>query len=313
MIISVTMNPSVDISYQLEDFKLNDVNRAASVIKTAGGKGLNVARVVHQLDVPVLATGILGGTIGDFIVSQLQKDGIRNDFLKTEQESRNCIAILHNGNQTEILEAGPTLSEKEKAEFIVHFSKLLEKGKVVTISGSLPKGLDASVYLEMMLLADQWQVPVILDCSGPVLEQVLSHQETKPFAIKPNTDELNQLLGLNLSPDDLDGLRSAVSQPLFNGIEWVVISLGAKGAFVKHRDEYFLASIPKVSVVNPVGSGDSVVAGFATAILQAKAREDVIRTAMTTGVLNAMEAQTGFVDVAKYDAIYNEVKVEKWS
>lgn len=309
MIVSVTMNPSVDISYHLDEFILNEVNRVAHVSKTAGGKGLNVARVIHLLDVPVTATGILGGTLGTFIENQLDRDGIAHDFLKTNQESRNCIAILHEGKQTEILEAGPHFSTKEKNEFLTHFGKFLKAGNIITISGSLPRGFDASVYTEMIRLASEQQIPVLLDCSGKVLEQVLKAKKAMPDLIKPNIDELNQLLGKKLHAENLDGLKTALADPLFADIEWVVVSLGAKGAFVKHNDAYFQVKIPSVQVVNPVGSGDSVVAGLAAAMLQGKSVEDIMKTAMTTGVLNAMETQTGYVNKAKFDLIFQQVEV----
>lgn len=135
------MNPSVDISYPLSTLKLDDVNRIDQVRKTAGGKGLNVTRVISQLGEDVLATGIIGGTIGDFIIQELQKDGINSQFLKTEKESRNCIAILHEGMQTEILESGPTLTLEEGQAFLETFTELLSKVSLITVSGSLPKGL----------------------------------------------------------------------------------------------------------------------------------------------------------------------------
>lgn len=99
MILAVTMNPSVDISYQLSDFQLNDVNRCDEISKTAGGKGLNVARVIKLLQGNVLATGIIGGTLGTFITQELTKSKIPHDFSKTEKESRNCIALLHAVNK----------------------------------------------------------------------------------------------------------------------------------------------------------------------------------------------------------------------
>src|SRR5699024_8156724 len=98
-ILAITMNPSVDISYPLETLQLNAVNRATDVSKTAGGKGLNVARVLHQLGSPVTASGVLGGTLGNFIEKQLDKVGINHDFMRIDQESRNCIAILHDDMQ----------------------------------------------------------------------------------------------------------------------------------------------------------------------------------------------------------------------
>ncbi|MCL6574341.1 MAG: hexose kinase [Bacillus sp. (in: Bacteria)] len=311
MIVSVTMNPSVDISYKLEEFRLNDVNRVSNIIKTAGGKGLNVARVIHLLNTPVIATGILGGTLGAYIENQLDQDGIEHDFLKTNQESRNCIAILHAGNQTEILEEGPHFSNKEKSEFLAHFRKFLKKGNIISISGSLPRGFDASLYVEVIILAHQKKIPVLLDCSGTILEQVLQVKEATPYLIKPNIDELNQLLNLNVNTEDLEGLKIALSHDLFEGIEWVVVSLGSKGSFIKYRHEYFQVKIPIVQVVNPVGSGDSVVAGLAIAIQEKKSPEEIMKTAMTTGVLNAMETQTGFVDKGKFELIYQQIEVIK--
>lgn len=311
MIVSVTMNPSIDISYQLNEFTLNGVNRVSNVIKTAGGKGLNVARVIHLLDAPVIATGILGGTTGTFIENLLDQDGIEHDFLRTNQESRNCIAILHGGNQTEILESGPQFSVKEKDEFLTHFEKFLKKGTIITISGSLPRGLDASVYVEMLHLAEQREIPVLLDCSGEILKQVLNAKGASPYLIKPNIDELNQLLNMDLHAEDLDGLKIALADELFAGVEWIVVSLGAKGSFVKQQQEYFQVKIPSVPVVNPVGSGDSVVAGLAIAALAEKSKEDMMKTAMTTGVLNAMESQTGFVNKEKFDFIYQQIEVIK--
>ncbi|MFB6468475.1 hexose kinase [Cytobacillus sp. Hz8] len=311
MIVTVTMNPSVDISYKLEDFRLNDVNRVTNVIKTAGGKGLNVARVIHLLDSPVVATGILGGTLGSYIESQLDQDGIRHDFLKTNQESRNCIAILHGGNQTEILEAGPSFSSKEKEDYLFHFRKFLKGENIITISGSLPRGLDISIYVEMLKLAQEKKIPVLLDISGELLKRVLQFKEVRPYLIKPNIDELNQLFKQNAGADDLEMLKTILSSNLFHGIEWVIVSLGSKGAFIKYRHEFFQVKIPSVPVLNPVGSGDSVVAGLAVAIQGNKSREEIMKMAMTTGVLNAMETQTGFVDKRKFDLIYPQIEVLK--
>ncbi|WP_368908939.1 PfkB family carbohydrate kinase, partial [Bacillus wiedmannii] len=112
-----------------------------NVRKTAGGKGLNVARVVKQMGEDVLATGVIGGTIGDYIIQELTKSDIRNHFYKINQESRNCIAILHEGKQTEILESGPSLSAEEGDAFLEKYRELLSEVSIVTISGSLPKGL----------------------------------------------------------------------------------------------------------------------------------------------------------------------------
>ncbi|HDR7611241.1 TPA: tagatose-6-phosphate kinase [Bacillus mycoides] len=309
MILSVTMNPSVDISYPIHELKLDVVNRVETVRKTAGGKGLNVARVIAQMEEVVLATGVLGGTIGEYIIQELNKSNIPNDFLKIKKESRNCIAILHEGMQTEILESGPTLSKEEGTTFLEKFECLLTTASLVTISGSLPKGLPTNFYYQMLEICNKNGIPVIMDSSGESLKNALVNKE-KPFAIKPNTAELSQLLGINMEAGIID-LKQALNHELFTGIEWIIVSMGGEGAFVRHGEDYYRVTIPKIAVVNPVGSGDATVAGLAAALHQNQTVETVLKTAMATGMLNTMEAGTGYINVNKFKQYFDLVKVEK--
>ncbi|MEH7083515.1 tagatose-6-phosphate kinase [Neobacillus drentensis] len=310
MILAVTMNPSVDISYPVGRFKVDDVNRVETVRKTAGGKGLNVARVISQMEEDVLTTGVLGGTIGDYIIQQLNNSNIPNDFLKIEKESRNCIAILHEGMQTEILESGPTLSREEGTAFLEKFESMLNDVSLVTISGSLPKGLPANFYHHMLIISNKKGIPVIVDSSGESLKQVLLQGGGKPFAIKPNTAELSQLLGIEVGEGIID-LKQTLSQEIFHGIEWIIVSMGGDGAFVRHGEDYYRVTIPKIIVVNPVGSGDATVAGLAVALNRNQRVETVLKTAMTTGMLNTMEAETGSINMTKFNQYLDFVKVEK--
>lgn len=309
MILAVTMNPSVDISYPIDEFKLNDVNRVETVRKTAGGKGLNVARVVAQMEEEVLATGVLGGTIGEYIIQELTKSNIQNDFLRIEQESRNCIAILHEGSQTEILESGPTLSREEGIAFLKKFESLLAQVSLVTISGSLPKGLSTDFYHQMLEISHEKGIPVIVDSAGESLKQALLYKE-KPFAIKPNSAEMSQLLGIEIG-DNISRLKEALDNDLFKGIEWIVVSMGGEGAFVKYGGDFYRIMIPKIDVVNPVGSGDATVAGLAVALNSHLDFEAVLKTAMTTGLLNTMEAGTGHINLHNFDQYFDLVKVNK--
>lgn len=308
MILAVTMNPSVDISYPIHEFKLDAVNRVENVRKTAGGKGLNVARVITQMEEKVLATGVLGGTIGDYIVQELNKSHISNDFLKIEKESRNCIAILHEGMQTEILESGPTLTNEEGTDFLEKFEDLLAKVSLVTISGSLPKGLPVDFYQQMLAVSQKKGIPVILDSSGEPLRKALLHRE-KPFVIKPNITELSQLLEMEVD-GRICSLQQALDNELFKGIEWIVVSMGGEGAFVRHGADDYRVTIPKIDVVNPVGSGDATVAGLAVALERNQPATAVLKTAMTTGILNTMEAGTGSINMSKFEEYFNLVEVE---
>lgn len=309
MILTITLNPSVDIAYQLDTFHLDTVNRVEKVQKTAGGKGLNVTRVLKQVGEDVVATGFIGGEIGSYVKKQLTRNDIKNSFVEIGNETRNCIAVLHDGQQTEILEQGPTIQEHEALNFIEHLEIILNNVEVVVISGSLPKGLANNYYVEIVELCKQCDVAVVLDCSGEALKKVLESQQ-KPTVIKPNTEELSQLIGKNIT-DDIQELKSVLSGQLFQGIEWIVVSLGAKGAFAKHNDKFYRVKIPKINVVNPVGSGDSTVAGIAASLAHALPDVGLLKNANVLGMLNAQEEQTGYVNLEHSEVLYSQIEVEE--
>ena len=309
MILTITLNPSVDIAYQLDTFHLDTVNRVENVQKTAGGKGLNVTRVLKQIGEDVVATGFIGGEIGSYVKKQLTRNDIKNSFVEIGNETRNCIAVLHDGKQTEILEQGPTIQEHEALNFIEHLEIILNNVDVVVISGSLPKGLANNYYVKIIELCKKCGVAVVLDCSGKALKNVLESQQ-KPTVIKPNTEELSQLIGKNVT-DDIQELKAVLSGQLFQGIDWIVVSLGAKGAFAKHNDKFYRVKIPKINVVNPVGSGDSTVAGIAASLAHALPDAELLKKANVLGMLNAQEEQTGYVNLEHSEVLYSQIEVEE--
>ncbi|HFU4217198.1 TPA: tagatose-6-phosphate kinase [Streptococcus suis] len=309
MILTITLNPSVDIAYQLDTFHLDTVNRVEKVQKTAGGKGLNVTRVLKQIGEDVVATGFIGGEIGSYVKKQLTRNDVKTSFVEIGSETRNCIAVLHDGKQTEILEQGPTIQEHEALNFIEHLEIILNNVDVVVISGSLPKGLASNYYVEIVELCKKCGVAVVLDCSGEALKNVLESQQ-KPTVIKPNTEELSQLIGKEVT-DDIQELKSVLSGQLFQGIEWIVVSLGAKGAFAKHNDKFYRVKIPKIKVVNPVGSGDSTVAGIAAGLVHALPEAELLKNANVLGMLNAQEEQTGYVNLENAESLYSQIEVEE--
>ena len=308
MILTVTMNPSIDISYPLETLHLDTVNRVDKVSKTAGGKGLNVTRVLAEIGDPVSATGLIGGSTGQFILDHLDQE-IGKEFFEIQGETRNCIAILHEGQQTEILEKGPSVSEEEGQAFLAHFEALLPDVAVVAISGSLPAGLPVDYYVKLVERAKKAGKPVVLDCSGVSLEKALA-APIKPTVIKPNNEELSQLLGYEVTKD-LDQLKEVLQSNLFKGIDWVIVSLGADGAFAKHGDVFYKVDIPKIEVVNPVGSGDSTVAGISAALSSGKDDAALLTHAMVLGMLNAQEKMTGHVNMTHYDDLYQQINVKE--
>lgn len=310
MILTVTMNPSVDVSYKLDNFNLNQVNRISNVSKTPGGKGLNVSRVASLAGNEVLATGVIGGKIGEYIVEKLGNTNIESSFYRINGETRNCIAILHDKNQTEILESGPTLTEEECKGFLSHFRKILSQSNItiLSISGSLPRGCTPNLYKEMIKIANEKSIPVVLDTSGKTLLEILEDDDLKISVIKPNKEEILEIEGIDTSTKIKDW-EKLVNNHRYKNVDWIVISLGSKGAYAKHREVSYSVNIPKISVVNPVGSGDATVAGLAIGLEKKMTDIDLLKTAMTCGILNAMEDITGHINMDNFNTYFNQIEV----
>lgn len=308
MILTVTMNPSIDTRYILDKLVIDDVNRATPD-KTAGGKGLNVTRVLTELGDDVIATGLLGGHAGQFMADLMAADGIINSFSPIAGEARTCISILHEGNQTEILESGPEVSAEEYAAFLEKFQELAAQAEVVTFSGSLPRGVDPACYAELTCIASEAGAKVILDSSGAALDAALA-SDRKPTLVKPNLDELNGLLGTSFTPDQIAEIHAALkADGRFDGIEWVVVSMGSAGSVAFVGDKTYRAVAPRVKAINCTGCGDSTIAGFAHSIAAGSDALTTLKYANTCGTLNAMHPQTGHLLIESWDEIYNSVEV----
>ncbi|MFL2094835.1 tagatose-6-phosphate kinase [Marinilactibacillus psychrotolerans] len=307
MIVTITMNPSIDVSYQLDSLKIDSINRVAKTSKTAGGKGLNVTRVLKQIGADVTASGLMGGFLGEQIKKELNTLNVKHAFSPINDEIRNCIAILHEGKQTEILESGPVISLQEGNQFLKHFEQLIQQASVVSFSGSLPLGLPKNFYAEMIKICNSKNKDVLLDCSGEGLKRILNGSE-KPLLIKPNIEELSSVLGRKIM-NDLAAIKAALMSPLFSDIEWIVVSMGSQGAVAKHKDTFYKVVIPKVEVKNPVGSGDATVAGLAFGLSEGKSDEEILKIGNALGILNAQEAMTGYVDMTKFEKTMDQIEV----
>ncbi len=184
---------------------------------------------------------------------------------------------------------------------------MLAKVEAIAISGSLPDGLQETFYSDLIAIANKQEKTVVLDCSGSALEAVLKNPH-KPSVIKPNLEELTDLLGKEVT---LENIKESLQDRLFDGIEWIVVSLGKEGAFAKVSDEFYRVKIPKIDVVNPVGSGDATVAGLVYGISQNETVENTLKGANVCGMLNAQEAKTGHINRTNYQALFDQLKVEK--
>ena len=306
MIATVTLNPAIDIRYSIPAFQLDNVNRVSSVDKTAGGKGLNVSRVLSQLGAKVTCTGFLGGKSGEWIAEQFTNWNLINCFVPIQGETRFCLAIESMEGHTEILEQGPEIIENEKEEFLQNFDSVLESNDYIIISGSLPGGLEADFYRQLAEMAKHKGKYVLLDSSGESLAQGI---HGKPFLIKPNKDEFCQLIGKgSLSLEEMIWHSQIICQ---NGVEYVLLSLGKSGALLISRSQVLRADIPILTNVHQVGSGDSMLAGFTYAHSQGYSIEEVLKWACACGMSNAASERTGWIDLLQVQNFLNLIKVKE--
>ena len=289
MITTVTLNPAIDTRYFIEDFKEGRLFRAEKTIKSPGGKGLNVTKVLRQMDADVVATGIIGGKNGEWIQENLKKMDIKEEFYVSSAETRVCIAVLAKHSETEILESGEELTDSDLRAFEKKLMELVEKSDVITMSGSLPKGMDAGYYQKLVELVNRKGKKVILDTSG---KSLLEGVKGKPYLIKPNFDELEYVLGESI--DGRDKIKKAVEKLKNLGAQNVLVSLGGEGA-IYFGEEILKITIPKIKIHNTVGSGDSSVAGFAKGLDDGLELNEILKLSMACGMSNAQSMETGRV------------------
>lgn len=291
-VLTVTLNAAIDKRYDVTGVIVGEVQRVARVRAGAGGKGLNVARGARLCGQEVVATGFVAGFAGQFITSQVEAQGIRDEFVRVPGESRTCINIIDAaGTSTEFLEPGVTVDETHLAQLLARFQTLLGEVDVVTLSGSAPSGCPDDVYLRFVEAARLAGRPVILDTSGALLRAGLA---ASPTVVKPNREELAALAGSDLR--DLTDVIAAARSVCARGPEWVVVSLGADGALAVNDLHAVQVLAPRVAAVNPVGCGDVLVGGLATGLAAGQTVDAALPFAVRVAAAAAAHPETGHFD-----------------
>lgn len=308
MILTITLNTSIDKAYRLASPLVDGtVMRVEECIDNAGGKGLNVSRSVLTCGEEVLATGFAGGNNGRLLCELLDRDGVPHDFVTVESETRCCINVLEpSGRSTEFLEPGREVGEESLAELEKRVSALLSSADVVTISGSIPKGLSTNAYTRLISLVKSQGKPCILDTSGNTLMASIG---SLPTAIKPNADEIAQILGREVG--SIDELAHAARELHGRGIEKVIVSLGGDGAIMACAEGIFRGIAPKIEVVNPVGAGDTMVGALAVGMKRRLEAPEQLRYAMACASANCLSASTGHFEMEVAERLLEQTVVER--
>ncbi len=306
MIAAITLNSSIDRRYVVENAQWGVVHRVKSCTSTAGGKGLNVARVIHALGEQVIAGGFAGGFSGAYLCEMLAREGVQEAFVKVQGETRSCINVydLSTGKQTEFLEPGTNILPEEYDAFLTAYRKLARECQVISLSGSLPRGLDAATYGELIRIAKENGAKVLLDTSGAALTSALPYG---PSLIKPNEDEIGQLTGGDLS--SLSELAQAAQALSRRGVERVVISLGGRGAILACEQGVYHGKPPQIQPLNTVGCGDAMTASYAVSFARCDDVEEALRQAVAVSAASALAPDTGGLDKMEYLKILPMVQV----
>lgn len=297
---TVTLNAAIDKRYVLSTFNTPGVNRVAQCEYSAGGKGLNVSRVALLLGAQVSATGFLAGYSGKFVSEQLRLAGIGDSFVTVGGETRSCINVYDQatGKTTELLEPGFDVDVFDESVLLGIFSTMVQNSDVLVASGSAPRGCSVDIYARMVTEARRRNVPIVVDTSGPMLEQAL---EIGPSLIKPNAVEAAAITGLPVST--LEQAVAAATALRDMGASAVLISRGPEGAVYVDHSGAWSATPPPVDAVNTVGCGDAMVAAVAIGLASAGTPEMLLSRAVAVATAASLSASTGSFTQADLDAV----------
>lgn len=280
MIATITLNPCLDKYITVDHLVMDETNRSRQVRQYAGGKGLDVSRAVHEMGEETIAYSFAGGNEGVTLKALLQQEGVPFSFIPIKEETRSCYIIneMEPARQLRISTPGPVISRKEVNALTTLVWNAHPPPVMLACGGSAPPGLPDNIYASIIRKAQSHGIKTMLDSSGAFLKEGI---KARPFFIKPNRKEAEELLGKPLNTSQ--AVTDAAIELLGRGIEVAVISMGAKGLIAADKSEIIRAIPPKVTPVSSVGAGDSTVAGFAISLSRGESLLQACRLATAMG------------------------------
>jgi 1-phosphofructokinase family hexose kinase len=310
MIVTVTLNAAVDRTLLVPNFQVGQRHRASVGFLSAGGKGINIGRALKRLGVPVVCTGLAGGRNGTLLVEELTQEGILNDFVRIRGESRTSTAVLDPTSNvyTEINEWGPEVAEDELDTLREKLAYLTQGAEFVVFAGSLPRGVEADFFAEVVRDAGRRHQLAVVDTDG---EPLRVGTAAEPYLVAPNVREAEELVGHEfVDEEDLAGALDEIAEL---GARNVLITLetGCYALLREDRNEVRLrAQVPELEPVSRIGAGDTLLAGFLAARAAGRSFEDAVRSAVATGAASVLEPGPGRFDPREASRLTPLVTVE---
>lgn len=308
MIKTLTLNPAIDETISIENFRLDEVNRIKQSRKDAAGKGINVSKVIKALGSKSIAMGLIGGDSGEWIHKELKKMNIESDFVKTSGETRVNIKIVDPQNKTftDLNAKGAFISEEETNLVLRKFTENISEEDIAVLAGSLPQNVPDNVYQNIIEKLSKIGVKTILDASGSSFEKGL---EAGPSLIKPNVEELEMLLDIKINTKEEVAIAARKLIEEYD-IEYIVVSDGGNGSYFITKSESVWAKGIKVDVKSTVGAGDSMVAALALSLERRDNLENMAKWAAATSTANVMTEGTQTGDLHTIEKLYSQIEIE---
>lgn len=293
MIYTVTLNPAIDYVVGVKDIKTGTVNRTSKEQVFFGGKGINVSRVLSELDVKSVATGFIAGFTGKALKEEMQKFGIETLFTELPDGFSRINIKIKSDEETEINGIGPTVSEEYLDKFLRSLS-VLKNGDILVLAGSVPKSVPDNIYEIIMERFSGKGIKFVVDALGELLKKVLP---LKPYLIKPNHIELGEIFGVEINTPETAEIYARKLQDM--GAENIIVSMAEKGALLidKNGESHFCEAL-KGEVINSVGAGDSMLAGFLAGIERGENSDYALKLGTASGGATAFSS-----DLAKKEMI----------
>jgi 1-phosphofructokinase/tagatose 6-phosphate kinase len=311
VIITVTLNPAIDKSLSVPSLRLGRRHRTVERRTLAGGKGVNIARMLKTLDQPVIASGLVGGAAGTQIVEQLTRESIVNDFVRIGEESRTNTAVFDptTGEETEINEQGPSVEPAELDRFTEKLLYLARGAAIVVFAGSLPRGVPSDFYATLVRELRKYDVLTVVDTDGDALRAAV---RAEAGIVSPNLHEAEELIGQEFGDDE--DRAGAVRE---------IVALGAREALMTTPDgcwaqvivdgspQLFRAMIPPREPVASVGSGDAFLAGYLAARYGGSAPDEALRFGVACGAESTERLGAGLIDPRAAERLRSEVELTR--
>ena len=303
MIYTLTLNPAVDYYIDMNNFEEGELNKVNNAYTLAGGKGINVSKVLKNFNVDSIALGFCGGFTGDYIKKHLKEYGIKENFIYLEEDTRINIKLKTNKTESEIAGKSPNVPKEKTDELLTFINTNIKENDILVLSGSVPNSVSSSIYKEIINKSCK-NIKIILDARDEAFKIAVKE---KVFLTKPNKKELGEYF--NKTIETTEDIIKYAKELIKEGSENVIVSLGKEGSVLVTKDEVYIGNAPEGKLISSVGSGDSMVAGIVYGLSKNLSLSDAYKYAIASGSSTA--CSEGLTTFENMNNFLEKVEIKK--